>query len=131
MPRHLLPLAALGLALSACGVPPFSTDPVAAELTRTQLTVKLQNGHTCRIARAGATRDDAEGWGGRITGCPGVSEVDVTFQPRPEPPLGIIPALIAALSLDGVFAQYAEVTLTGPEGRSFVFSSPPPPEDTD
>lgn len=124
-------LLAVLVLLGACGLPPRSVDPVTADLSRTELRVGLQNGTTCRIPRAQATRDDAQGWGGRITGCPGVTEVTVSFQPRPAPPLGIIPALIAALSLDGVFAQYAEVRLTAPDGRVFDFASPQPPGDWD
>jgi len=118
-------LAAL-IALTACGLPPRSHDPVAARLSQTELRVTLQNGETCRIARRGET---AAGWGGPVADCPGVVQADVAFQPRPAPPLGIIPALIAALSLDGYFAPYADVRLTGPDGRVFVFASPAPPED--
>jgi hypothetical protein len=123
-----IPVAALValIALAACGLPPLSHDPVAARLSQTDLRVTLQNGETCRIERSGAT---AAGWGGPVAGCPGVVRADVAFQPRPAPPLGIIPALIAALSLDGYFAPYADVRLTGPDGRVFVFSSPAPPED--
>lgn len=130
--RRLLPAALLAAMLvAACGLPPRSTDPVAAELSRDALRVTLQNGQTCRIVRAEAPRNDASGWGGRITGCPGVAEVAVGFVPRPAPPLGILPALVAALSLDEFFAQYAEVVLTGPDGRSFAFATPAPPDSWD
>jgi len=126
-----LPLIAALVLLTACGLPPLSTDPVAAELSRSDLRVTLQNGTLCRIPRSTAARDDAQGWGGPVAGCAGVVAADVAFAPRPKPPLGIIPALIAALSLDGYFAQYAEVRLTSPDGRAFDFTSPQPPGDWD
>jgi hypothetical protein len=130
--RPVLPAALFALTLAAaCGLPPLSTDPVAARLSQTELTVTLQNGQTCRIPRAQAAQDGPQGWGGPVAGCAGVVSADVVFQPRPAPPLGIIPALIAALSLDGVFAQYADVRLAGPDGRTFVFATPEPPGDWD
>lgn len=126
MSRKIAPAILAGLLVAACGLPPRSHDPVAANLSQTELRVTLQNGETCRIVRAG---DTGAGWGGPVAGCPGVVQADVAFQPRPAPPLGIIPALIAALSLDGYFAPYADVRLTGPDGRVFVFASPAPPGD--
>jgi hypothetical protein len=126
-----IPLIAALALLTACGLSPAPGDPVTAELSRTELRIGLDTGATCRIPRAAAARDDARGWGGPVTGCAGITAVDVAFAPRPAPPLGILPALIAALSLDGVFAQYAQVRLTGADGRIFDFESPPPPGDWD
>lgn len=123
--RMPLPLAVI-LVLGACAPGAPMPQPLAARLSAGALVLEMSGGQICRLSRAAAARDGAEGWGGPVQGCAGVARVEVVAQ-RPGP----VARLLAPVALGRLIAPRAEVRVTAPDGRVFAFASPPPPHPRD
>ena len=113
------------LALAGCASLSDPPEPVSARLSSQALTVETSGGQLCRIPRAEAAFDGPGGWGGPVQGCAGVARVEVVPE-RPAPLAQVAAALFAALTLEDLISPPAEVRVLGPEGRLFLFVSPPP-----
>ncbi len=124
-----LPLFALLAALLvACAPGLRGPEPVAARLSAEALRLEMSDGRVCTIPRA-AAQERPGGWGARVEGCAGVSEVAVALEPvRPASLRGVVEGLFRALTLEGLIAPLAEVRVTSEAGRVFTFASPPPYE---
>lgn len=115
------------LALAGCAPLAGPPEPLSARLSSQALTVETTAGQLCRIPRAEAAFDGPGGWGGPVQGCPGVARVEVVPE-RPAPLAQVAAALFAALTLEDLISPPAEVRVLGPDGRVFLFVSPPPME---
>jgi hypothetical protein len=119
VPRRLLPVVA-GLALSACAMAPAALRPISAQLTPEVLVVRMSDGRLCRGARP------AEGgWRGPLNGCPDGWRYAVDLDERTNIARALVEAVLTALTLEGALSPLAEVTVTGPDGRTTAFVSPP------
>lgn len=115
-------LALLALAGCAADLPP---EPQAARLTPTALILDMSSGQRCRLERSAAAFDGPAGWGGPVQGCAGVARVDVDRR-APGPLERFAEALFGALTLEELVSPPGEVRVIGPQGRVWLFASPPP-----
>jgi len=102
------------LTLAACA-PVETHRPLEMRLTNERIRVTLSDRSICRAERP------AEGpWGGPLQGCPPGWSYHVEPDPR-----GIVQNMARGSGLENIFAPLADVTVTGPTGRSWLFRSPP------
>lgn len=107
-------LVAVLAGCAALGAP----QPATARLSSDRLTVTLTDGTICRVPWAAGF--------GRMDRCGPGLDWRVEVDPNPNPLRQAFEGLTGALGLDGIVVPLAEVTLTDPQGRVFIFASPPP-----
>ncbi len=115
-PRVLL--AGLVTVLTACA-PVAPSRPEAVRLSSDLVSVSFPSGISCR----GAWSPDAPR--ADLAGCPPGWSATVIPDSRSNILRDALGAVLQALSFDGALAPIASVVVTGPDGRSTVFVSPP------
>jgi len=103
-----------------------SPRPVAVEVSRTAIDVRLSDGSRCE---GPAPAGSPTAWSGRLTGCSASYPYDVAFETNPNLLRQGAEAVVEAIGADGLLYPMAEVAITGPEGQTWRFSSPPPQVD--
>ena len=127
-PRHRLPALLLIAGLvAACTGPGAGPVPEAARLSATGLELQTSDGRTCR----GPRPEGGEVWQGRVQGCrvdwPYTAELTENLNPLAR----LVRAVFRPLGIDETLAMAGRVRVDLPDGRVFVFESPPPPPDSD
>jgi len=123
--RHLSIIAAL-LTVAACA----QTGPGRPEsvmLSQDRVSVRMDTGARCLGLRA-AGDETGTGWAGRLQGCAADYPYEVVLQDGANPLRLLLEAGLEALGGEGLLAPRAEVEITGPEGQTWRFRSPPSEE---
>lgn len=116
-----LRLIVLPLLLSACAAMP-APEPQGASLSDSALTVKLSDGTRC-------TADwRAAGGQGQMQGCAVPLTYSVTEVANPNILRKLWVQLADALGAEGIAPPMADVVVTGADGRTWRYVSPPPVE---
>ncbi|NBO20386.1 MAG: hypothetical protein EBU97_00145 [Rhodobacteraceae bacterium] len=110
----LLPL----LFAAGCSLVPVAPQPVDARLSQTTLTVALSDGTLCRTPWAAGA--------GRLDQCGPGFDWRVTVVERPNLLRRLWVDGMRALGAEGAVPPMAQVVLTGDDGQSHSFTSPPP-----
>ncbi len=119
MMKRLLPL----ILLAGCVTPEGGAAPVSARLSDNGLTVRLNDGRTCR---GGKPPEGTRRWSGPLAGCPEGWRHVVILEDRVNPARYLVEAVLTALTLEDALAPMAEATVIDASGRATVFVSPPP-----
>ncbi len=113
------------LVVAGCALVPAS--PVAVDLTRDQVDVRLSDGTVC-TGTAPATGAET-GWSGRLAPCSTGFNYVVEIDPGTNPVRFVLEEIFTGLGFDQGFPPIADVTLTSDAGRTYRFVSPPPVEE--
>lgn len=111
----------LPVVLMGCAAMP-APEPQSAVLSETVLTVKLTDGTRC-------TADwRAAGGQGQMQGCAVLLSYQVAEVANPNLLRQLWVQLVEALGAEGIAPPMADVVLTGDDGRTWRYVSPPPVE---
>ena len=110
------------VALSGCAMIRHADPvPVEARLWADRVDVRFSNARTCVGGWAGQSQSP-------LGGCPEGWRVAVMPEEGTNPARVVVGAVLEALTLGDLLAPPASVTVTGPDGRTWSFVSPPPVE---
>ena len=112
------------LVLCACTPLDRPAIPEAASLSRAALSVRMNNGTTCRADLVGAAP-----WAGTMPAC--ALTWRVTLTGADSPVRMAFDALLAAIKAGDLVAPMADIGLIDAAGRSYGFASPVPIDDDD
>jgi hypothetical protein len=119
-------MSAVVALLTGCAVSP--PRPVEVSLDRTSLEVRLSNGETC-VGPVSATRSGSGGGAavsgaGQLGGCSVALGYRVTADTGLNPVRLVLEEVFAAIGLPDAIAPAADVEITAPDGRRWLFPSP-------
>ncbi|SMX32606.1 hypothetical protein [Actibacterium lipolyticum] len=117
--RFLLPAV---LFVGACGVESGSR-PEAVLLERDRVTVSMSSGWPCLGFRTAETRT-ADGWAGRLEGCPDAYAYKVTLQKGSNPVRTVLVEVLGALGGEDLLRPAALVEITSDRNRVYRFRTP-------
>ena len=106
--------------------------PVEVSLDRTELSVRLSDNTRCTgpvAATRGATGQVLVAGAGELGDCPVPLAYRVTADAGLNPLRLVFEEVFGAIGLGDAIAPAAEVEITAPDGRRWLFASPPERED--
>lgn len=97
--------------------------PVAVEVARSGIEVRLSDGSRCQ---GPAPAGGADRWSGRLIGCTADYPYSVRIETNPNLLRRGVEIVLDELGAGDLLYPMAEVEITGPDGRIWHFASPPP-----
>lgn len=113
-------IALMSFALLAACASDQEAAPKNVRVTQDMLSVRLTNGTLCK-----APRPDSGNWAGQFDTCGSPVEYRVEGVDRSNPVRIVMEELLGALGGEDLLLPEARVTLSAPDGREWVFLSPP------
>lgn len=113
-------------ALAACAINP--AEPVSINLTDDRLRVQMSDGSRCFGVRP---EGDPYTWTGTLTDCPWPFAYRVEIDPGTNPLRFVLEEFTTSVGLDTLISPVARVEVIDANGRTRIFGSPDPFNQTD